>query len=187
MRTIAIIPARGNSQRIPNKNRKLFHGRPIIEYSIETAQRSMLFDEIIVSTDDLAISQIARKAGATIFWRDTDDGTRGTQEVAVEVLAKHPAGFACVIYPCAPLIQPSDLVVAYQACTQQEVTFAAGYNKDTLQDAGQFYFGAGAYFGVESVSSSTCVGIRARGPDINTEADWKLAELLYAKSQEKAE
>lgn len=52
MRNIAIIPARGGSKRIPHKNVKLFMGKPIIAYSIETALSTHLFDEVMVSTDD---------------------------------------------------------------------------------------------------------------------------------------
>ena len=53
MRNIAIIPARGGSKRIPHKNVKPFMGKPIIAYSIETALSTHLFDEVMVSTDDL--------------------------------------------------------------------------------------------------------------------------------------
>ena len=56
---IAIIPARGGSKRIPRKNRKDFHGKPIIAYSIEAAIDSRLFDEVMVSTDDTEIAEIA--------------------------------------------------------------------------------------------------------------------------------
>ena len=49
---VAIIPARGGSKRIPKKNIKLFHGKPLIAYSIEAAIKSKLFDKVIVSTDD---------------------------------------------------------------------------------------------------------------------------------------
>ena len=52
MSSIAIIPARGGSKRIPGKNKKLFLGKPIITYSIEAALQSSLFDEVMVSTDD---------------------------------------------------------------------------------------------------------------------------------------
>ena len=45
---IAIIPARGGSKRIPRKNIKLFHGKPIIAYSIEAALNSGLFNDVIV-------------------------------------------------------------------------------------------------------------------------------------------
>ena len=52
MRAVAIITARGGSKRIPRKNIKEFCGRPIIEYSIEAALKTGIFDEVMVSTDD---------------------------------------------------------------------------------------------------------------------------------------
>ena len=63
---IAIIPARGGSKRIKNKNIKEFHGKPIIAWSIETALKSKCFDKIIVSTDSEKIKKIAEKYGAEI-------------------------------------------------------------------------------------------------------------------------
>ena len=53
---VAIIPARGNSKRIPRKNIKPFAGKPIIYWSIAAAQKAGLFDKIIVSTDDAEIA-----------------------------------------------------------------------------------------------------------------------------------
>ena len=55
---LAVIPARGGSKRIPGKNIRLFHGKPMLAYSIEAAQASRLFDRIVVSTDDPAIAQL---------------------------------------------------------------------------------------------------------------------------------
>ena len=52
MKSIAIIPARGGSKRIPRKNIKKFCGKPIIAYSIEAALKSNIFDEVMESTDD---------------------------------------------------------------------------------------------------------------------------------------
>ena len=48
---IAIIPAKGNSVRLPNKNILNFHGKPMISWTIESALKSKLFDKIIISTD----------------------------------------------------------------------------------------------------------------------------------------
>ena len=62
MKNIAIIPARGGSKRIPRKNIKPFMGKPIIAYSIEAALQSGLFDEVMVSTDDEEIAEIACKS-----------------------------------------------------------------------------------------------------------------------------
>jgi pseudaminic acid cytidylyltransferase len=53
---IAIIPARGGSKRIPHKNIKLFHGKPMIAYSIEAAQKAACFDKVMVSTPQVQIS-----------------------------------------------------------------------------------------------------------------------------------
>ena len=61
---IAVIPARGGSKRVPRKNIRLFAGRPIIEWPISVALESGLFDQIIVSTDDTEIAEVARMAGA---------------------------------------------------------------------------------------------------------------------------
>ena len=65
-RKVAIITARGGSKRIPLKNIKSFCGKPIIAYSIETALESNLFDEVMVSTEDPVISEVAKKYGAAI-------------------------------------------------------------------------------------------------------------------------
>ena len=66
MTSLAIIPARGGSKRIPKKNIKPFLGKPIIAYSIEVALKSKLFDEVMVSTDDEEIAKIALEYGAKV-------------------------------------------------------------------------------------------------------------------------
>ena len=66
MKNLAIIPARGGSKRIPRKNIKLFMGKPIIAYSIETALQTGLFDEVMVSTDDEEVAEVACEYGASV-------------------------------------------------------------------------------------------------------------------------
>ena len=66
---IAIIPARGGSNRIPRKNIKKFCGKPMIYYSINNAINSKCFKRIIVSTDDEAIAKISSKIGAEILFK----------------------------------------------------------------------------------------------------------------------
>ena len=66
MGNICIIPARGGSKRIPRKNIKEYLGKPIISYSIKTALDSGLFDEVMVSTNDLEIADLAKKFGANV-------------------------------------------------------------------------------------------------------------------------
>jgi len=63
---VAIIPARGGSKRIPRKNIRLFHNKPMLSYSIEAAIESNLFDKVIVSTDDQSIAEVAKEYGASV-------------------------------------------------------------------------------------------------------------------------
>ena len=63
---LAIIPARGGSKRIPKKNIIDFQGKPMISWTIEAAIKSACFDEILVSTDDDEIAEIAKNYGASV-------------------------------------------------------------------------------------------------------------------------
>ena len=69
---VCVIPARGGSTRIPNKNIKPFLGRPIITYPISVAQKSGLFDKIVVSTDSDEIGGVAAKAGVVYHKRPAE-------------------------------------------------------------------------------------------------------------------
>ena len=63
---LAIITARGGSKRIPKKNIKEFCGKPIIQYSIEAAVQSGIFDEIMISTDSREIKGVAERCGGKV-------------------------------------------------------------------------------------------------------------------------
>ncbi len=109
MSCVAIIPARGGSKRIPRKNLAPFDGVPMIVRSIRTVLDSGLFDQVVVSTDDAEISEVARAHGAQVpFMRPAalaDDFT-GTAAVIVHALQQLPAfDFACCVYATAPLLQ----------------------------------------------------------------------------------
>jgi N-acylneuraminate cytidylyltransferase len=107
--SVAIIPARGGSKRIPRKNLKPFDGVPMIVRSIRTALDSALFDQVVVSTDDEEIAEVARAHGAHVpFMRPASlaDDFTGTAAVMVHALNELPAvEFACCIYATAPLLQ----------------------------------------------------------------------------------
>ena len=111
-KTVAIIPARGGSKRIPRKNIKDFYGEPLIAYSIKTALESNIFDKVVVSTDDSEISNIAKKYGADIVQRPDElaDDYTGTWDVidhAIAYLQKEGEefDFVCTIYATAPFLQ----------------------------------------------------------------------------------
>lgn len=109
---LAIITARGGSKRIPRKNIKDFCGKPILCYSIEAAFASGAFDEVMVSTDDAEIAEIARSAGASVpFFRSAEmaGDYASTDDVIMEVLKEYEKrglffeAFCC-IYPTAPFL-----------------------------------------------------------------------------------
>ena len=114
---IAIIPARGGSKRIPRKNIREFHGKPMIAWSIQAALNSGCFDRVIVSTDCREIGQVSRDFGAeTPFIRPpelSDDFTPTAPVIAHAINSIEKDNFkvkiVCCIYATAPLIQPSDL------------------------------------------------------------------------------
>lgn len=122
MRNLAIIPARGGSKRIPHKNIKDFLGKPIISYSIEAALESGLFDEVMVSTDDEKIAEIARKYNAKVPFFRSDKNANDfatTSEVLLEVIDKYEYlgklyQYACCIYPTAPFINAERLNQGFQ-------------------------------------------------------------------------
>ena len=223
MSSIAIIPARGGSKRIPGKNKKLFLGKPIITYSIEAALQSSLFDEVMVSTDDPEIAEIAKQLGASVpFLRssETSNDLATLAEVIQEVLATYNGlnksfDTVCCVLPTAPFVSSEMLRLAYTKLQDEnlEVVFPvvafsfpiqrALKIKDQLvsmlspkymnsrsqdleeryHDAGQFYILNTNAFQKEQKIYLQLAGAIIASPlkvqDIDTETDWKLAEMKY--------
>ena len=116
MSALAIITARGGSKRIPRKNIRPFLGKPILLYSIEAALQAGIFDEVMVSTDDPEIAELAKGAGASVpFLRSaqTANDYASTDDVIREVLE-------CYIYPTAPFITPKKLSTAMELLKDAE-------------------------------------------------------------------
>ena len=118
---LCIIPARGGSKRIPHKNIALFKGEPIISYSIKAVQESDIADEIMVSTDDPAIADVAIKYGAKVpFFRNasTSNDKAGVAAVLVEVVNEYKKrgmefDYVLSVYATQPLLKPENLVKAF--------------------------------------------------------------------------
>jgi N-acylneuraminate cytidylyltransferase len=128
-RNICIIPARGGSKRIPRKNVKNFLGKPIIAYSISEALNSGLFEEVMVSTDDNEIANIAIELGASVpFLRSLNNSNdfATTADVILEVISKYfEQGFIfdhiCCCYPTAPFISISRLIEGFELLKLDQV------------------------------------------------------------------
>ena len=129
--TICVIPARGGSKRIPRKNIKSFCGKPMIQWSIEAAQKSGIFDEIIVSTDDDEIKYISEKLGAYVpFIRPSSLSDDYTTSVDVVAHATNwaldnnlEAEIVCCIYATAPFVRQSDLINAFKIINSENWSY----------------------------------------------------------------
>jgi len=114
---LAIIPARGGSKRIPRKNIKPFCGKPMIAWSIEAALRSARFDQVVVSTDDAEIADVARQYGASVpFMRPAElsDDYTGTLPVIRHAIEwfngqGQTVEQVCCLYATAPFVCVEDI------------------------------------------------------------------------------
>lgn len=128
MNALAIITARGGSKRIPRKNVKPFLGKPIIEYSIDAALKAQVFSEVMVSTDDQKIADIAMKAGAEVpFFRSeaTSNDYATTLDVLLEVVNEYEKrgksfDYICCIYPTAPFITEHAIKEAMETLVNEQ-------------------------------------------------------------------
>jgi pseudaminic acid cytidylyltransferase len=112
VRALAVITARGGSRRIPRKNIRMFLGQPIIKYSIDAARGAGIFDEVMVSSNDDEIIDVARRFGASVpFKRSAETSTdlAPTAPVVLEVIEEYRRrgeqfDYVCCIYPTAPFV-----------------------------------------------------------------------------------
>lgn len=185
---VAVIPARGLSTRIPGKNKRMFHGKPIIAYSIHAAWQSGLFDRIIVSTDDPEIADIAMAESAWAVYRQKAfcDNNVGTQEVLTRCCNLVPSDMLCGIYATSPLMLPDDIRRGHRALVDhQNFNYAMAVGTEPLRDAGQFYWGRTEAFLKRKpllTMNTAMIPIQEKYVcDINTEDDWQRAEAMYAE------
>ena len=194
MATVCVIPARGGSRRIPRKNIKEFHGKPIIAYSIEAAQLSGLFDKVYVSTDDVEIAKVAVQYHAVNLVRNPllahdEVGTLRVAQNAAAHLHLKPEDVVCCLYATAPLMDVADLKRGYNYLVNLNAEHVISVGYPPLQDAAQFYWSTvdALQRGIEYFDTSTIlIPIKPeRICDINTPEDWARAEQMYADLQEK--
>ncbi|HEX2898169.1 MAG TPA: acylneuraminate cytidylyltransferase family protein [Bacteroidia bacterium] len=112
-RIVALIPARGGSKRLPRKNVLPLRGIPLIQWSIAAARGSTLIDEVIVSTDDPEIAQIAALAGAVVMDRPSNLALDHTPSLPVFQDAlqrmRPEADLLVVMQPTTPFRRVSDI------------------------------------------------------------------------------
>jgi pseudaminic acid cytidylyltransferase len=135
MHRIAIIPARGGSKRIPRKNIRRFHGKPIMAWSIKAALESNIFDSVIVSTDDDEVASVAIESGAEVPFRRPAE--LADDFIPMVPVIRHainwweenrtPVNLACAISATAPFLRCEDLKQGLQALeVEPSLEFAIG-------------------------------------------------------------
>ena len=117
---ICIIPARGGSKRIPNKNIKKFNGKPIINYAIDIVKKCKLFDKVVVSSDDPKILKIAKQNNClthlrtAYFANDHIDTISVIAKVIIDLEQKYNINKVCCVYPTSIFINKNDLKEAFK-------------------------------------------------------------------------
>ena len=201
-KTIAIIPARGGSKRIERKNIKPFLNVPIIKYSIDAAFGARCFDEIMVSTDDKEIAEIAIRFGANVpFYRSqkTSHDYAMTAEVIEEVVREYARlglnfEFLCCLYPTAPLVTPLKLKEALSLlqnsdadCVLPVTRFSYPVQRSLKIENGlvKMYWPENynkRSQDLESIYTECTIPFEideSEVQDIDSEEDWKIAEMKY--------
>ena len=105
MDILGVIPARGGSKRLPDKNLKFFNGKPLISWTILEAQKSEFITDLVVSTDSPRIAYIAKELGCEVIMRpDAISGDDASSWDAVKhVLSlKHGYEFVILLQPTSP-------------------------------------------------------------------------------------
>ena len=135
---VAIIPARGESKRIPGKNIKKFSGKPLIAWTILGALKSKYLDRVIVSTDDKEITKIAKRYGAEVpFLRPKE---MAIPTIGIEPTLKHTyqwllenenykADALVLLMPTAPLRQTRHIDEAIEIFRKKNVDSVIGINE----------------------------------------------------------
>lgn len=126
--SIAVIPAREGSKRIPGKNVRLFAGKPLIAYAVEAAVASGLFSQVVVSTDSSVIARIAEEYGATVpFLRpkelaDDHTPTAAVMGHAFQWLRDQGSldEYGCCIYATAAFVSPAFLRKGYDTIRERK-------------------------------------------------------------------
>jgi len=133
MSILALIPARGGSKEILRKNIKLLHGKPLINWTIETASKTKYIDKLIVSTDDLEISEIAKKAGAEVpFMRPeqiSKDDTPGIEPALHAIKQMPDFDWLLLLQPTSPLRTVEDIEGIINFCRNNNSSSAVSICK----------------------------------------------------------
>lgn len=115
MRTLGLIPARKNSERCPGKNYAMVNGKPLVVWTIEAAQRSAMFDDLLLTTDDPYLVDIAIQHGCPAMLRSASLAQPDTPMLPVVINAaeRFKADIVVLLQPTSPLRTAYDIRAAH--------------------------------------------------------------------------
>ena len=128
---VAIIPARGNSKRIPGKNYKKFNGKPIIANTIKKLKESKIFDRIIVSTDSKKIASISKRAGAEVPFKRSKFLANDyvslipviSHSIRFLIKQDYQFDYVCCVFASNPFLQISDLKKGFKKIKSKKFNY----------------------------------------------------------------
>lgn len=138
-RVVAVIPARGGSERVSRKNVREVGEKPLIGWSIDTAHRTDEVDRTIVSTDDEEIADVAREFGAEVSNRPLElaaddalviDMLRDLIEELLE--AGETARYMVLLEPTCPFRQPGDVRACLELLVEEGMDSVATFTEAEL-------------------------------------------------------
>lgn len=130
---LAIIPARRNSKGIPRKNVRHLSGRPLIEYTFAAAAKAKTIDDIIVSTDDEAVTELATKWGFHVHHRPEylASDTALMTDVVLDILSSSSISnqYAVLLQPTSPMRTAQDIDIAFEGMLKKSCHSAISVKK----------------------------------------------------------
>ena len=204
-RILAIIPARGGSERIPRKNLRKLCGKPLIVWTIEAAKQSRHLNWFAVSTEDKEIEDVSRSYGVDVILRPKELACNNTPMLPVlqHFIKDLVVDIVVLLQPTSPLRVGEDIDLALQKFTLEDCDsmvsvcrvkhpYSLGNNRLTLAE--DIYQLNGAIYITKSniiLNENRILGANIRpyimpperSVDIDTELDFKLAEILMKEKQ----
>lgn len=184
MTVLGLILARGGSKRIPRKNMRLLGGKPLIQWTIEAAQKARNLHRIVVSTDNEEIADFAIAAGVKFLgrpvWMCADHVS--PYPSILHALDVYPSQYVCLLQPTSPFRASEDINECVQLAYSQNGAAAVTAQRGEIEPNGAVYVGRfdwllkGGNFDHPRIPYWYMPAERSL--DIDTEEDWTEAERL---------
>lgn len=136
---VALIPARGGSTSVPNKNVRRLGGKPLIAWSIEVARAVEAIDRVVVSTDSDTISDVAQQHGGEVAERPTH--LAADDSLVIDAIRHHllewreggdPVDVIVLLEPTCPLRSPEDVRTCVRRLLDEDLDSVATFTEAAL-------------------------------------------------------